>query len=194
MSLLADAESLRLLLKEDAASITDDAANLLLQLATGAVQNAAGQDLLQVEGDTVTLMGTRDQWFNLPQRPVTTVTAISVDGEALTAGTDYKRFGARLWRRRGWARCHDEPSEVTVTYTHGFEGWDPKLALARGATLVLAAKMSDNPTGATGFTIDDYSQQYAQSSAQELAEMIPENLRRSLRRAYGARGRLVRIG
>lgn len=194
MSLLADADDLRLLVKADAATLTDDEANLLLQLATGAVQAAAGQDLVLTEADTVTLMGTRDRWFNLPQRPVADVTAVSVDGEALTAGTDYKRFGDRLWRRHGWARCHDEPSEVTITYTHGYPDWDPKLALARAAVLALAAKMSENPTGATGFSIDDYSQQYGQTPTSDLAGLIPDNLRRSLRRAYGARGRLVRIG
>ncbi|MFF4600560.1 hypothetical protein [Amycolatopsis sp. NPDC001319] len=191
MSLLADVEGLRGLLKEDAGSLSDDDATRLLELATGVVQAAAGQLLVEVVDDTITLMGTTDRWLDLPQRPVTTVTSISLEDEPVT---DYKRFGDRLWRRHGWARCADEPAVVEVVYTHGFPDWDAKLALARSAVLAVAAKMNDNPTGATGFTIDDYSQQYGQSSTSDLAGLIPDNLRRSLRRAYGARGRLVRIG
>lgn len=193
MTMLATVEGLRSLLKEDAAGLTDDDATLLVELATGAVQAAARQNLVRTTDDTITLMGTQDQWLDLPQGPVTAVTAVAIDGVAVTVGTDYKRFGARLWRRRGWARC-DEPSEVTVTYTHGYEDWDPKLGLARSAVLTVAARMFANPIGATGLSIDDYSQQFSGSSNSDLSGMVPAHLQAVLRRTYGPRARMVRIG
>lgn len=188
---LATAANLRSLLKEDASGLSDDDAALLLDLATGAVQAAARQTLTQVVGDTVTLAGTRDAWFDLPQLPVTAVDAVAIDGNPVT---DYKRFGARLWRRDRWAVCHDEPSAVTVTYTHGFPDGDPALALARSATLALAAQMYTNPVGAVGMSIDDFRLQFTQTPSSDLAGLIPDSLRRTLRRTYGPRARLVRIG
>jgi hypothetical protein len=188
---LATPEGLRLLLKEDTDGLSDDTAMFLVELATGAVQAAAGQVLVEVPDDVVTLIGDTDSWFNLPQRPVTTVTTVKIDG---TTVTDYKRFGARLWRTAGWATCSSEPSAVEVTYSHGYPEWDRGLSLATGATLALAAKVYENPVGAIGMSIDDYRLQFGQSQASELAVLIPDNLRKSLRRAYGARGGLVRLG
>ena len=94
--MLATAADLRALLDEDDTSLPDPKAELLLQLATGAVQAAAGQQLVASTGDTVQLMGDTDAWFTLPQRPVTAVASVTVDGATVT---DYKRFGDRLGRR-----------------------------------------------------------------------------------------------
>lgn len=189
--LLATPDDLRRLLDEDADGLPDAAAELLLGLATGAVQDAAGQELLLHEDDAVELMGTTESWFTLPQRPVTAVTSVRLDGALIT---DYKKFGDRLWRRAGWATCYTEPSTVAVVYSHGFADWDNKLSSARAAVLALAARMHANPIGATGLSIDDYSQQFSQSANSDLSGLVPENLRRSLQRTYGARGRLSRIG
>lgn len=193
MDLLATVADLRTLLKEDSGTLTDDEGELLLGLATGAVQAAAAQQLVSAT-ESVTLVGTCDQWFDLPQQPVTAVAAVSVDGVVLTVSVDYKRFGARLWRRCGWAKCPDEPSEVAVTYTHGYADWDDKLALARQATLTLASKMFTNPIGAIGMSIDDYRLQFGQSAGSDLAGIVPETVRRALRRTYGKRGRFTRVG
>lgn len=189
--LLATPGDLRALLKEDSTTLPDDEANVLLGLATGAVQAAIGQDLLEAVGDVVTLLGTTESWFDLPQRPVTAVTTVVLDGTTIT---DYKRFGARLWRSNGWATIPGEPSTVVVTYSHGYADWDAKLGLARSAVLTLAARTFANPIGATGLSIDDYSQQFSQSSNSDLSGLVPATLRRALRRAYGPRGRAVGIG
>jgi hypothetical protein len=166
--MLATADELRTLLKQDETALPDATAELLLKLATGAVRGAVGQTLTLVENDTITLMGTRDRWLNLPQRPVAAVTAVSLDGEAVT---DYKRFGARLWRRDRWAPRCDEPSEVSVTYTHGYQDWDDKLVPAKGPALTVAAKLSENLLGATGMSIDDFSLQFGQSSGEQFAQV-----------------------
>lgn len=187
--LLATVADLRTLLGEDATSLPDAEATLLLEMATGAVQAAAGQDIVQRVDDTVTLMGTVSSWLHLPQLPVTAVSAVTLDGQAVG---DHKVVGARLWREGGWASNPGTPSTVEVTYTHGYADGDPGLQLARSAVLATASQMFSNPTSATGFSIDDYREQYAQSS--EMAGTVPQRLQKALRRQYGPRGRLVRIG
>ncbi|WP_409186719.1 hypothetical protein F9C11_21760 [Amycolatopsis sp. VS8301801F10] len=188
--MLATAADLRALLEEDTTSLPDAKAELLLQLATGAVQAAARQQLVFVADDTVQLLGDTDAWFTLPQRPVTAVGTVKLDGNTVT---DWKRFGARLWRRCGWATCPGEPSIVEATYSHGYQDTDPNLGLARSAVLAVAARMFANPVGATGMSIDDFSQQFGQAASSDLSGLVPANLAKSLRRAYGARAGYVRL-
>lgn len=165
---------------------------MLIECGTAVVQAAAGgQRIVQVEDDTNTQMGTSDSWLLLPQWPVTDISDVEVDGEALVLDTDYKRFGGRLWRRCGWAECWPEPSTVTYTYTHGYPAGSQELQLGRAAVLGLIRGLFDNPTGVSREAIDDYSVAYEAMSAQ--MEASP-NLQSSLRRQYGMRAGLVRIG
>jgi hypothetical protein len=190
--LLATAEDLRGLLDEDAQGISDSKAAIVLKLATGAVQGAARQDLVLRLGDSVRLMGTTESWFTLPQRPVSAVTSVAVEGVIVT---DYKWFDSRLWRRCGWGAARsDEPSVVEVTYSHGYEDTDPKLQFAQSIALALAVRWVNNPDSAVGMSIDDFTRQYSQSSNSDLAGLVPLNVQKSLRRTYGPGGRLVRIG
>ncbi len=188
--MLATPDDLRNLLGEDSDSLPDAEVELLLQLATGAVQAAAGQELVEATS-TIEIVGTVDSWLPLPQQPVTSVEGVALDDAEIA---DYKRFGARLWRAAGWAFSPYVPATVKVTYTHGYPEGAPALALARSAVLALAAQMYSNPTGATGLSIDDYREQYSQSAASDLTGLVPANLVRALRRQYGARGRLVKVG
>jgi hypothetical protein len=191
--LLATPEDLRALPNPALAALTDNEATLALEMATGAVQAATGgQELVLRTDDSAEFMGTADVWLDLKQRPVTAVSAVSIDGAVVT---DFKRFGARLWRRRGWATCAYEPSLVAVTYTHGFPPGDQRLQYARGIALALAAQIGSDPTGKlTGMSIDDYREQYAQGGGEALAGVIPETVQKTLRRMYGPRGQLTRIG
>lgn len=194
-------------------------ATLLLECATGVVQDAAGQRIVQVVGDTTgTIVGDSDSWLSLPQIPVTAVTSVVLDGTTLTLGTDYKVFGNRLWRKQGWQTnigwpmdwqwgtwvqwppsppnsttwfTGPEPSGVVVTYTHGIPAGDQRLQLGRQVCLSLAATAVSNPDGASSIGIDDYHVTYdALAARMELSDMM----RRRLRKAYGRRGGLVRVG
>lgn len=191
--LLASAASLRALPNVALAALTDEQANKVLEMATAAVQAACGgQFLVEYQDDAAELMGTSDSWLDLPQRPVTTVASVTVDAVAVT---DFKKFGARLWRRCGWATCRWEPSEVAVTYSHGYAPGDQRLEFASSIALTVAAQIGSDPTGKlTGMSIDDYRENYRQGAGEALAGMIPEPVRRSLRRQYGRRAGLVRIG
>lgn len=165
---------------------------MLIECATAVVQAAAGgQRIVLVEDDAGDITGTTDAYLRLPQTPVSEVSDVELDGDALVEGTDFRRRGARLWRAEGWATCWGEPSTVTFTYTHGYAAGRQELQLGRGAVLGLIRGLFDNPTGVSREAIDDYSVAYeAMSAAMEASP----NLQASLRRQYGLRAGLVRIG
>jgi len=190
---LCTPEDLAALLQLDWAALSEAEQarlTLLVEAATAVVQAAAGQRIVLVEDDQIELMGTTDSWLDLPQRPVSVVSAVSVDGSPLTVDA-YRRFGGRLWRGCGWASCSTAPSVVSLTYTHGYPPGDQGLELARSAALGLAAGVAGSPAGVTREQIDDYSVAY--DAAASLMDGSP-TLRGSLRRAYGRRAGLVRVG
>lgn len=98
---LATPEDLASLLERD--DIDAYKAGVLVEIGTAIVQEAAGgQRIVQVVDDSMELMGTTEAFLNLPQIPVTSVASVTLDGNLLTAGTDYKKVGNRLWSRTGW--------------------------------------------------------------------------------------------
>lgn len=178
-------------------TIDPDQGLLLLQCATAVVQAAAGgQRILQVVDDVATLMGGTGSWLDLPQIPVTAISAITIDGGTvatgdLAGGGTYRLVGNRLWRGDGWQLNVGFPSEMVVTYTHGLPPGDQRLQLARSATLALARGVLVNPSGLTSERIDDYSVSYAAMSTQMDAS---PSLKSALRRQYGRRAGLVGVG
>jgi hypothetical protein len=175
---------------------------MLVECGTAVVQEAAGnQRIVQVVADTGEQLGTTDAWLDLPQRPVTAISHVKIDGgDDLVAGTrtGFKKVGSRLWRACGWAQHWQEPSAVTYTWTHGYDvsdpdstNWPQEVQLARGAVIGLIRGLFDNPTGAAREAIDDYSVAYAEMSA---AMDANPNLRAALRRRYGVRAGIVRLG
>lgn len=188
-------------------------ATLLVETATAIVQQACGgQRIVEVVGDVATLGGYSDSWLDLPQIPVTAVASVVLDGTTLTAGTDYKVVGNRIWRASGWQANTgypwdwpstwesplvppgypvQQPSTVVVTYTHGYPAGSQHLQLARSAVLSLARGGYANPSGATSERIDDYSISYdAMAGRMEAAP----HLKSALAKKYGRRGGLARIG
>jgi hypothetical protein len=158
-------------------------ATLLIECATAVVQAIAGQRIVQVT-ETVTLdLDGYDGgvYLPLPERPVTAVTSASVGA---TAVTDYsvQLSKGRLWRALGWRSTllayPDQPSTVTVAYTHGYAAGSQKLQLARSAVLSLAMGAYSNPSGATREQIDDYSVAFdVMSSRMEAAPFLRDRLR-----------------
>ncbi|HEY9411128.1 MAG TPA: hypothetical protein VIP77_16230 [Jiangellaceae bacterium] len=174
-------------------------ATLWVEVGTAVVQEAAGQRIVQVVGDTVELSGTTDSWLDLPQIPAAAVTSVTLDGATLLAGSpggggkSYRRKGNRLWRGCGWQTYCGEPSDVVVVYTHGYAAGAQELQLARGAVIGLAQAAYSNPAGGAVAReqIDDYAVAYEAMAA--ALEASP-HLKAALRRQYGRRAGLVRIG
>lgn len=173
---------------------------MLIECGTAVVQEAAGnQRIVRVVDAAGEQMGTTDAWLDLPQRPVSAISHVQIDGGGdLVAGTDFKRFGSRLWRRCGWARLWPEPSTITYTWTHGYDvsdedstNWPQETQLARGAVIGLIRSLFDNETGAVRVAIDDYSAAY---DAMSVAMAANDNLQAALRRRYGVPAGVVRLG
>jgi hypothetical protein len=163
-------------------------ATLAIEIATGLVQAAAEQRILQVVDDTVVLDLDRHDnglWITLPQRPVTAVSTVLVGATPVTDYTTQLSRGT-LYRPYGWRSATvlrwSAPSTVTVTYTHGYPAGDQRLQLARAATTTLAMLAYENPTGATSEQIDDYAVRYEAAAAR--MEASPA-LKQALRRQYG---------
>jgi hypothetical protein len=119
--------------------VSDEEADLVLRLASGAIRNQARQIISFVADDTVELDG-GERVLRLPQRPVVvddahplTVVEI-VDGTGLEipaiSGRDFVRKGSELhrgesWptsRLMGWPRRYPAgiwADRVRVTYSHG---------------------------------------------------------------------------
>jgi hypothetical protein len=95
-----------------------------------------------------------------------------------------------------WSGYGQQPTLITVVYTHGYPPGSQELQLAREAVLSLAAKVYSSPAaGVQSESIDDYQISYAVSSAATTSAMdASPYLKSALRKQYGRRGGLVRIG
>jgi hypothetical protein len=189
-------------LAELAASLQEDVDNatgtLAIEMATGAVQTAAGQRIVQIIDDVALLdvdVHDRGFWLDLPEGPVTAVDAVLV-GTLPVVDYTVQLSRGRLWRAYGWLSATRPywpmPSTVTVTYTHGYADGDQKLQLARAVVLDLAKTAYSTTSGATVVReqIDDYAVQYAAMVASVESALDPDGaIAKALRRQYGRRGR-----
>jgi hypothetical protein len=191
---LASPSDLASLLQHD---VDTASATLAIEICTAVVQNAAdGQRIVQVVGDTGDVIGSTSRWLRLPQWPVTAISAVTLDGVALTAGaagsggTTYRLVGNRLYRGCGWQTYCGEPSDVAFVYTHGYATGRQELQLGRGAVLSLGRGLFENPSGVVREQIDDYAVAYAE--AQAALEASPA-LKKAIRKQYGSKAGMVRV-
>lgn len=137
---------------------------VFLDVASAIVRDAAGASISQLTS-TITLDGSRASRIRLPGLPVRSVTTVEIDGAPVT---DWRLSNGALWRASGWQSDYG-PSEVTVTYTHGFptvpaDIVDLVCRLAARALVALrsgsdAAGMADRV--AVSERIGDYSATYS---------------------------------
>jgi len=130
--LLASVQELADRLRVDFDAAEEGQAKRLLELASGLVQRAARQTIGEVADDEYVTRGSVEAAIRLPERPITSVKSVFIDGEEI--GTDeFYIDGADLVRKRartvnvadgttsryptGWGH---PGVEVKITYTHGF--------------------------------------------------------------------------
>jgi len=164
--------------------------NTSLATASAVIRTAAGAPISETVS-TVTLEGDPGRRLLLPGLPVQSVSAVAING---TAVTDWVLRSGALIRAAGWqSGC--EPSEVTVSYVHGLPEVPEdivdmvcrmagqSLAAFRGGD-ALAREISDERIG-------DYAVKYAGAS-----EAGPLHLTRyqrdSLAARFGNGARVVR--
>ncbi|MGW8746536.1 hypothetical protein [Streptomyces sp. NPDC055794] len=125
-----------------------DVVDVYLGVASAAVREAAGSVISRTTS-TISLEGERGQWLTLPGLPVVSVAQVAIDGRTVT---DWRLRSERLWRAAGWTGC--EPSEVTVTYTHGLTDVPEDIVdlVCRMTAAALVAYRSED--GGTGLAAD----------------------------------------
>ncbi|WP_329544696.1 hypothetical protein OG548_08240 [Streptomyces sp. NBC_01356] len=159
------------------------------EVASAIVRDAAGSPISSTVS-TVTLEGTGFR-LHLPGQPVTAVSAVLVDGVAVT---DYRLLSGALARSCGFP----VGGEVTVTYTHGLPTVPADIVdlVCRmvGQALV---KFRESPEAAIASKpviqerIGDYSVTYAYELTYSDME-LPKYLRRRLAARFGNGASLVK--
>jgi hypothetical protein len=160
---------------------------VMLAVASSLVRSAADSPILETDS-TVTLWALdQSQWLSLPGKPVTAVTSVQLDGETLTAGTDYKLVHGDL------DGC--EPLEVVVEMTHGLAEVPAAIVqLVCDLAILGAAAATDgaHDPRIVAEQIDDYKVQFADGAdAVSSAMYIPELTAQWLRAEFGGGATVV---
>lgn len=156
MAQYATAADLATLLNVTFDGADTDRAMLLLELVSDEIQANCHQQLTQLVDDVVTLPGNWSGELLLPGPPVTTVTTVTMDGDATSGWT---LLNNRLWRtspvewvgNRTFAGYWGGPeTAVQVTYTHGHTTVPD---VARATALRAAARAWNNPQQSTQMSL-----------------------------------------
>lgn len=166
----ASPEQLRLLMRLEPFTEDETAgAELLLELAQGAIDDETGQSLESAEetvildgptdGDSQYQAGTGTRKLILPRWPVTAVESVTLteDDEVLVHGSDYTWSAAGILTRVGayWP-CHDRAIEVVDT-----AGFTLIPAGVKRIALRLAAAGWSNPEFLASETLGDHARSFS---------------------------------
>lgn len=164
----------------------------MLKVASSLVREACGSPVAEHVATIAFYATERDQFLDLPVRPVTAVSAVSLDGVPVT---DYKLVDGSLWRRDGWYEC--EPVGVEVTLTCGMAEVPASIVQLVCDLAILG--MNSATAGALdprviAERIDDYSVTFAQGGQVVASAMtIPTATRVALRTRFGGGVTSVRM-
>lgn len=165
--LLSSPDRVEAILKRS--GLDPDVVDALLARASAAFRGATRQHISRVVDDTVTLDADGSWALLLPERPVTSVASVVVDGVTLTEGTDYEWSAAGVLKRLGsWPAKY---RSVVVTYTHGYDPVpeDVQEAVAERAALAFTRRpgVLNLQLGATsvGFDKPGATEDWAQAVA-----------------------------
>jgi len=130
--------------------IPDDLARFQshLLMASAEIRGFCHQTLSLVTGDVITRYPTASAFLSLPERPVTAVSQVLVNG---VATTDYYviprgiRSGSVAAPGSAWA------SGATVTYTHGYAETEPEYGVFRTICIEAAARAIQGPAQGSEF-------------------------------------------
>lgn len=165
----------------------------LLVSVSEAVREAAGTPIT-LTTSTVSFSTEPSRRIELPARPVRSVAAVALDGVTLTPETDYVLRDGHLWRVGGMWHCHGAvPSELTVTFTHGYDACPSDVI--RTVCLYVAAGVAAAADGFAGHrgkqyvSVDDYREGYL-SGGDEVVDPteLTERTKRDLRARFGGSG------
>lgn len=172
MGTLASAGELNTHLQRD---IDPDAAQLALELASGAVRAYCGWGLAQ-EQTTLIASGDGSPVLTLPTLFLLDVTEVRVDGEILDLTLTGADVGRVVWTRKGqlyrgigWAKFQ----EVEVDVTHGYA---PIPDLVKLVVLERAAQQLSNPEQLVQATVSSVTKMWAGRSGTATLSSLDERL------------------
>jgi hypothetical protein len=160
-----------------------------LLVASAAIRDAAGSAISE-QTATVVLNAPNGKLLSLPG-PVTEVTAVTVDGDALDED-EYEVLPNGLWRGCGWGYA---PVPVSVTYVFGLAAVPDDIADLACQLAVAWLNHNDmgggSTAGLTSARIDDAAETYSDESAGQVSPVyLPEVTRNWLAARFGG-GALV---
>lgn len=151
----AELEDLETFLGVDIAGSDPVRGDALLEMATAVIKAYVGHNIVTTT-ETVTVNGSGTATLFLPGRPVTAVSAVTVDGEALENTADLWYWdwheAGFVTRIGGWWPYDNR--NVVITYTYGFEDVPGDV---RYVCVQVAARGWQNPLGLRSETIGGYS-------------------------------------
>nr|WP_157167549.1 hypothetical protein [Streptomyces typhae] len=168
---------------------------VFLEEASAAVREAAGVPISQTTS-TLVLEGAAGPWLTLPGPPIQSVSAVEADGQPVTG---WRLRSNRLWLAGGWS-TGGEPSEVTVTQTHGLPAVPADLVglvcrIAAAVLVHLRAQPDGEGLAAKDIRserIGDYAVTYGDSGRITEIE-LPQYLREQLAARFGGGTSMVRF-
>lgn len=136
----------------------DAAAAQALRIASSLIRGYTRQTLTRVEDDQETHDGRGSTIVMLAELPVEAVTAVTLDGDALTAGDDFTAAPHGVLYREGGGTWGTGRQTIVVTYTHGYDQVPDDL---KGVCLDVASRVLANPEGHEREQIGAYGVGYA---------------------------------
>lgn len=186
-------------------------ADLFLELIGADIEAAAGAKIVAGSG-TALLAGSWSQDLELPNRPISTVGAVLLNGVAVSSGEfswnerSLLRRGATFgaiddldvvddWNSlgrqgAGWTsggHWGGPSSTVAVTYSWGYAAEDVPPVL-RSLSLRVASRVIGNPTGVSSEQLGVYSVQYGKAGAGDGSSYLNTHETRMLRKKFGTTG------
>lgn len=169
MTALATVEDVEAVIGRDIASDDIPRVSRLLELCSGVVRRECGQTISHVAGDELTIAGTYEPELWLPQRPVTALTSVTIDGVTLPPSSYQWSRQGRLYRTsydreildwRTWGAWGSSDSAVVVIYDHGYPAADVPDDIVMIVAEMVVVRIS-NPEQIRSETVEDYSVSYA---------------------------------
>lgn len=169
-------------------------ASKLLARASDRIRRTVKQQISLVEDDDLTLPGTTEQRIMLPERPVVSVTSVTLDGSPLSdwyvAGNEIVRRGLTYADRildslSYGAGFGCEQQELTIVYTHGYAANAiPELCGEIAMEMVKRAWV--NPGSVIQTTRGNVETTYAPYAAPPRGLALTDSERRELIRFFGS--------
>jgi hypothetical protein len=161
----------------------------LLDAVSAAVRDAAGTPITEI-ATTVTIPTECSHRIELPSRPVTGVTSVTLDGQPVTG---WRLVGSSLWLDRLWRTPNTPPGLLTCEYTSGYSETPPDIEKLV-ATFVAAGLYEyrdgiGSRRGLSSVGIDDFRETYTRGE-DEIIDMtqLPASTRRMLRERFSSDG------